>query len=208
MGGFGSGRWRFHSRKATTDDLIALDVLFLNRKGGLKPGSGLTWTWSRNGEPFASIVSTAYAEHIVLIYSSTRKGEPRQDHQYSVAVEWTPCFFGGSRPWFHCPRCGRRVRKLYAGTIFYCRDCHHLAYEVQRESETSRMRRRADKIRDRLGWNSDGPGDGWRKPKGMHWKTFSRLAQEADRRESEIDVAFTKRMCSILGWSFEDIIGA
>lgn len=26
-----------------------------------------------------------------------------------VGVEWTPCTFGGDRPWLLCPGCGRRV---------------------------------------------------------------------------------------------------
>ena len=42
------------------------------------------------------------------------------------------------------------------------------------------MARRADKLRDKLGWepgilNGDGI-----KPKGMHWRTFERLKVEHD----------------------------
>ena len=206
MGGLNSGRWNLHTRKATTEEMISLDVLFMLRRGGLKSGNGSTWTWSRNGEAFASICTAAYPDHVLLIYSSG-SGESRRSHEYPVDVEWTPCHFGGSRPWFHCPRCGRRVRKLYGGTLFHCRACHRLAYDVQRESDSCRMRRRADKVRDRLGWNSGGPGDGWQKPKGMHWDTFERLSLELDRREAEADVAFMKRACSVLGWDFEERFG-
>lgn len=42
------------------------------------------------------------------------------------------------------------------------------------------MARRADKIRQRLGWEPgilNGDGD---KPKGMHWHTFERLQEEHD----------------------------
>ena len=82
---------------------------------------------------------------------------------------------------------------LYAGTYFLCRQCHGLAYEVQREDFTSRMRRSADKVRARLGWNSGGSGVGWQKPKGMHWSTFKRLFQEVNRREKVELFAFYKQ---------------
>ena len=70
---------------------------------------------------------------------------------------------------------------LYGGAIFACRHCRRLAYPSQREAPDDRAARRADKIRDRLGWE---PGilnpKGWAKPKGMHWKTFERLDTEHD----------------------------
>ena len=46
------------------------------------------------------------------------------------------CHYGGERPWFLCPHCGRRVAILYGGAVFACRTCYGLAYEVQREDET------------------------------------------------------------------------
>jgi hypothetical protein len=73
------------------------------------------------------------------------------------------------------------VATLYGGRVFACRKCHRLAYPSQREDASDRAGRRADKIRDRLGWDAgilNGPGS---KPKGMHWRTFERLVQEHDR---------------------------
>jgi len=69
---------------------------------------------------------------------------------------------------------------LYGGTIFACRHCHRLAYDSQRERRDDRLTRRADRIRQRLGWepgilNGDGG-----KPKGMHWRTFERLQDKHD----------------------------
>lgn len=41
--------------------------------------------------------------------------------------------FGGFRSWLVCPRCGRRVGKLYHNTLRWaCRRCHNLAYKSQR----------------------------------------------------------------------------
>ena len=52
-----------------------------------------------------------------------------------VRVAWTPCHFGGRRPWFLClgRGCGRRVAKLClplrGGASYYlCRHCHDLTY--------------------------------------------------------------------------------
>ena len=69
-----------------------------------------------------------------------------------------------------------------------------LAYEAQREDETDRLARRADAIRDRLGWEAGilNP-DGW-KPKGMHWRTFWRLKAEHDRLKGGALGAWAKRL--------------
>jgi len=50
------------------------------------------------------------------------------------------------RHWFKCPLCGRRSFKLYlppGGTVFGCRDCHHLTYtsSLKRNPDGSPRRR-------------------------------------------------------------------
>ena len=58
-----------------------------------------------------------------------------------IRLEWTPCTFGGSRPWFLCPGCGRRVAILYGpGLPLECRVCRGLGYASQ---QRRRRRRRA-----------------------------------------------------------------
>jgi hypothetical protein len=80
---------------------------------------------------------------------------------------------------FICPAagCGRRVAILYGGGIFACRHFHQLAYFSSREDAGDRAaRRRADRLRARLGWEPGilyGEGG---KPKWMRWRTFERLA--------------------------------
>jgi hypothetical protein len=94
-----------------------------------------------------------------------------------IQVAHTPCHLGGTRPWFICPRpdCGRRVAMLYDHGGFACRHCHRLAYPSQRESTGDRAFRKADRIRQRLGWESWECSATGRKPKGMHDRTFRRL---------------------------------
>lgn len=95
----------------------------------------------------------------------------------------TACNLGGSRPWFLCPAacCGRRVAILYAGGIFACRHCHQLAFASAREDAGDRAARKADRLRERLGWEPGILNGRGSKPKGMRWRTFYRLSGEQDR---------------------------
>ena len=72
--------------------------------------------------------------------------------------------------------------------MFACRHCHNLAYDSQRENEHDRLAQKANKIRERLGWEAGIlNGHGW-KPKGMHWKTFERLEAQHNQAEEKIYV--------------------
>ena len=177
MGGYGSGR---RGGRDVTADYRRLDVRELHRAGVLVPGWRGGWRWMRRGETRAEINIEAFDLSMLLRYTATNGGE-RKSYDYAVGLSWTGCNYGGRRPWFLCPCCGRRVAILYGGAMFACRRCRKLAYESQRESAGDRAIRRADAIRDRLKWE---PGilnmDGW-KPKGMHWRTFWRLKAEHDR---------------------------
>jgi len=105
-----------------------------------------------------------------------------KSENYPVRVEWTGCTFGGRRAWFLCPAqgCGRRVAILYSGGIFACRHCYKLAYACQRENADDRAMRRADNVRQQLGWGAGIANPKGGKPKGMHWATFARLSAKQD----------------------------
>jgi hypothetical protein len=101
-----------------------------------------------------------------------------------IAIAWTPCRFGGERPWFICSvyangdYCGRQVAKLYdAGRLFACRHCYRLAYASQQESARLRGLWKAQKIRMRLGGSASMLDHFPEKPKGMHWLTYERLCR-------------------------------
>ena len=52
----------------------------------------------------------------------------------SVGLITTRPNYGGSRYWFKCPHCGRRVRKLYTGSeigVIACRLCWGLVFKTQ-----------------------------------------------------------------------------
>jgi len=182
MGGPGSGNHWYYGAKSTTDDFRALDVRLLAREGMLRPGRSGTWNWIQRGETVASIIIRAELDRIILEYRHRSNSEEWVDEKYTVGIERTRCNLGGSRPWFLCPAtgCGRRVAILYGGSIFACRHCHRLAYASSREDVGDRAIRKADQIRDRLGWKPgvlNAPGG---KPKWMRWNTFARLVSEHD----------------------------
>ena len=202
MDGMGSGRCWHYGARDTTDVYRALDVRRWHRDKLLTPGRAFGWQWSRHGKTVASIQVRAEADRMILTYRHRSGGGNWKDESYPVRVDWTPCSFGGERPWFRCPvmGCGRRVAILYGGAIFACRHCYRLAYPSQRETADDRAARRADSIRERLGWEPgilNGPG---LKPKGMHWRTFKRLKAEHDAFVAE-SLAGAARRFSILGES-------
>ncbi len=79
-----------------------------------------------------------------------------------------------------------------------------MAYPSQREEAYDRAARRADKIRERLGWEQGIlNGKGWDKPKGMHWKTFQRLNIEHDAFGQKSLAGIAMKL-NLLGYSPED----
>ena len=88
---------------------MPLDVRVMQRRGVLRNGysDGWYWTWS-SGESAGSIGVTVDGDVLRLSYSVN--GEQRTQH---VPIVRTACNFGGTRPWFRCPVCGRRMAVLY-----------------------------------------------------------------------------------------------
>lgn len=172
-----------------------LKISDLKKKGLLKEGSRISTTWSRNGRKVASISGYVTEDGLILSYSC--EGEPIQ---YEVPFEWTPCNYGGQRTWFNCPKCYKRTATIYErGKYFLCRHCHNLAYESQNESDSDRLMRKAQTIRERLGGSGSLLEPFPPKPKGMHWNTYRRLKNQADRYEGRTWGIMTKKMNIAIG---------
>lgn len=172
MGGFGSGRWQ--RGKDLTEEYLQLDVRKLKRDGLLAPGQYYSVKWERKYRETKSINIKSEPDQVILSYSHRNGNGKRENKNYPVKIEWTPCNYGGKRPWFICPTktCGRRVAILYGGDIFVCRHCLQLAYASQRENDTYRKLSRAQKIRKKLGGSANMLEPFPQKPKGMHWDTY------------------------------------
>jgi hypothetical protein len=73
----------------------------------------------------------ALVDGAVVLLTQWPSGESAQT---TVKLVQTMPSFGGSRPWFECPECGRRCKKLYileTRPAFGCRACHNLIYRLQ-----------------------------------------------------------------------------
>lgn len=179
MGGYNSGN---HGGKSTTADMRALDVRKLQRDGLLTPERSITLTWSRGGKAEANIDVQVHTDRVTLDYRQRDRGGEWQGMKYPVCLTWTTCHYGGQRAWWLCPAvgCGRRVAVLYGGSVFACRHCQRLTYRCQRETPDDRATRRADKLREQLGWVTGILNHAGGKPKGMHWQTFWRMRASHD----------------------------
>jgi hypothetical protein len=193
LGGTGSGSWYRFGTKRTVEEYYSLDVGVLNRKGLLKPGCSFTASWFGAGREVSSIAGIVLGEQrpelVMLLYTHGKGANAEGEHvRQPVELGWTPCNFGGERPWFLCPGigCGGRVAVLHAaGKYFLCRHCYALSYESQRGDKAHRALRRAQKIRKRLGGSANMMEPFPEKPKGMHWSTYERLWQEHHEAEME-----------------------
>ena len=198
MGGFGSGR---HGGKSTTGDMHVLDIRKIARAGRLTPGQSFGWQWTCKGKKIASISMRTDTDRVTLDYRTRDRGGEWQTMNYPVRLSWTPCTYGGQRAWWHCPAvdCGRRVAVLYGGKIYACRHCHQLAYRTQREQAHDRAGSKADKLRDRLGWQAGILNGNGVKPKGMHWRTFDRLEAQHDALVNQTLTGVMSRFCVLAG---------
>ena len=180
---FGNGQRAI--KRFTTSSFLALDIRRLQRDGVLQPGSLSTSSWSRNGAEAASLELRSEPDRVWLSYRLRCDEHSWHPVIYPVTVEWTPCQYGGSRPWFRCPAhgCGRRVAILYAGRIFACRHCYRLAYPSQREAPHARALRRTRAIRAKLGGAPNLLRPFPARPKGMHWRTYRRLQKKSHQAE-------------------------
>ena len=200
MGGPGSGTWYRWNTATTLNERIAVDVRDWQRRGLLHPGGHFSWSWSVDGEVKDSIQVRVGEDRVTLVYRQRRPGEDWRNVEEPVTFASTACHFGGCRIWFVCPRCHRRAAKLYSSTpYFLCRKCCGLLYASQNESDHDRALRRARKLRRRLGAGA-GIGDPiWDKPRGMHWRTFERLKEQAEQADHMADVYFMATTFRLIG---------
>jgi hypothetical protein len=154
-----------------------LDVRFFHKNNYLRPGLSFSWQWTRGGEPSGNININVENDCLILCYCLTRNDKSEKIEE-RVSLSWTRCNYGGERPWFRCPGCGRRVAVLIlGGKLFLCRHCYRLKYCSQLERDMDRANSKIQKLKDRLN------------RKGLHQKTRERLRQrlsEAQMQDNEL----------------------
>ena len=129
MGGSGSTRWNWHTKKDTVEESLKLDI-----HTALRMGSTLGFVaWMSGGKTAGSIGVhwDRSAEQVALLFNANgQKADQR------VRLTATYPFHGKPRWWFSCPLCRRRCGCLYLppGTrCFACRHCHDLTYAARQE---------------------------------------------------------------------------
>ncbi len=179
MGGYGSGRFSHNGRRPTISQRFALDARSLHRRGMLREGGWFSMAFAdANGSAIA--IDAFYTRGGVRLAPNYHWRDNRLDLRLDdLLVEWTDCYFGGSRPWFMCPhsRCGRRVAILYWDSGFACRRCLGLAYESQNEQLLDRLCRRVSKYSAKLVTREGLPNQ---KPARMHESTYFRVLHSID----------------------------
>ena len=187
---WGAGR---PAHKLKAEQLQRVDVRDWHRRGYLSRARAFTWRWNRGGEPSGSIgVHIESRDALSLRYALTNDGDKREVCE-RVSLTYRACNFGGSRPWFNCPRCSRRVAVLYMRSgRFACRHCQRVAYSSQSDDALDRMWRKQAKLEARLGEN-------WQRPKGMRHQTYQRLVDRLVDCEERRDAAFCETAIRLFG---------
>ncbi len=133
-------------------------------------------------------------------------------HQ-DVAVEIThsPRHFGGTEPYFCCPRCGRRCRVLYfVGAGLRCRRCIRGLYYCQVLDPAGQALRRFRALRNRIRPGTENERLDYfpRRPKGMRRVTYQRIKAAAlaalERYHAALDVKLVAWLNS-LEWLREQL---
>jgi hypothetical protein len=190
---FGAGR---PGHKCKAEYVQRIDVREWARQGYLKAGNSFSWSWTRGDEKTGSIGVSVFSTHaLTLRYTFTLNGEARGIAD-EVPVIRSQCAYGGSRPWFGCPRCAGRVAVLYLrGGRFACRKCQRVAYASQSEDVLDRMWRKQTKVEKRLYKH-------WQRPKGMRKKTYDKLIHIIYGLEERRDAALAAFAARLFGSSF------
>ena len=152
--------------------------------------------------------SAERAHAVELSYSLGPEGR-KDDISYAVPLSWTPCNFGGSRPWMGCAgvvnrvSCGRRVAKLYLKhRYFLCRHCPDLAYSSQQDAHRDAALRRCQRIREKLGGIANMTEPFPDRPKGMHLRTYVRLLRECEKANEKYTQAMIEDLERLTGRVF------
>lgn len=166
---YGAGRPGWHVQ---AEDCRRLDVRDLHHAGLLQPGEVGTVHWPDRRQARITVEGdTVMLNHHLLGRPATQM----------LKIVSTACHYGGTRPWFSCPRCSRRSAVMFLRSDeFVCRQCGAVAYACQREDAFDRALRRQRKAEQQL-------GAGGERPAGMRHAVYNAiLARIADAESRRI----------------------
>jgi hypothetical protein len=188
MGGYGSGQWYRWNSKPTEDNFHILSISSLVKQGVVKENTQRTgsWQWFINNVPKSTIsyeVNTRDGNRFFRAQYVTIATDKK--HNFKIPLCTTTPHYGGVRWWFNCPKCHKRVGKLYLSGIFACRTCVGMAYESQKLDEAYRKLHQAHAIYRELKGIYGLYGIDPSKPKGMHLITYQRKLDKMHQLDKE-----------------------
>ena len=187
---YGAGRPGY---RAKAEQLHRVDVREWARRGYLRGACSFSWNWTRDGESTGSIGVHVHSPDVMTLRYTLTQNDVRRDVVDRVCIARTACPFGGTRPWFNCTRCARRVAVLYLRNGgFACRHCQRVAYSSQSDDALDRLWRKQTKIEARL-------AEHWQRPKGMRQLTYARLMDKLTDCEARRDDAFEAVAARLFG---------
>lgn len=197
MGSIGSGNWYRWNTQRTIEQSRKIDIRYMKKRGFLQPNITGSLSWKRAGEPNGSINYTTYNDRLILSFRYKAQGDEWQPVTQTIMFDRTPCHYGKARKWFLCPKCNRRVAVLCGeARLFLCRHCSQLSYRSQNADKLERIRLKRNKLGNRIFVDYDN-GYGYKKTKGMHWKTFEALVQQHSELNQEYDRLFYHAVCRL-----------
>jgi hypothetical protein len=155
MGGWGSGRQPY-KYKYTVEDCLSIDIGMMFRGQRPMPGwhatgtLNLTINYRKIDLIEFEINLRLKSPYIRLHYN------PIEKIDYKIFLTSTHPNYGGFRYWFSCPKCGKRVWKLYLSLeskYFLCRQCQNLTYTSCRKSHSDDAIIKKISSQTGLSWN-------------------------------------------------------
>jgi hypothetical protein len=163
-------------KRLTVEELATdcIDVRELNRKGLLRERT-VTFRPLLRWPDVTTMRADRYLIEVNLRYPLT---------QY-IRLSWTPCHFGGSRPWMLCPCCQKRIARVFMGLGgYFCRACvGNPPYESQLRNNKARAYLKAYRLRQQLGGSRPVVHPIPERPYRMWRKTYERIRAEIERLE-------------------------
>jgi hypothetical protein len=182
VGGYGSGVYGSRKRvpKGVVERSRSIDVRPIFGEERITPGEPyiVSWVNERTGEESSTVRILLIGESKLKISFSINGESIKQ----LIPIEWTSCNYGGSRAWFNCPSCRRRVAIVHMPLRkyrFLCRQCHDLTYRSCQlaGNPISMANHKLRKVCSKLGvtFNPQDTRFPPFKPQGMHQTTYDRL---------------------------------
>jgi hypothetical protein len=164
--------------------------------------------WTTSG--FPGILSAwAEGQHQVrAIVREELPGTKAADYEQHVEVVWKPLHFGGARPAFVCPECGRPVRTLHLhrSLSLRCARCADLRYASRSPGHSSAAVAKARRLRVRLGGPTIPGAPLPVQPPRMHRRTYERLIDELCEIESALFPDASRLHGSFAAWQREMVL--